>query len=90
MPGNSSTTWSYSASASTVIVSALGRAWDWFASFNVTEWGIVVGMLTALGTFALNAHFQRKRDRREEEIRQLDMELKQLEIERQKGKCHVG
>ena len=36
------------------------------ASLTLTQWGIVVGILTALATFFLNAFYMRRRDQREE------------------------
>lgn len=36
------------------------------ASLTLTQWGIVVGIVTALATFFLNAFYMRRRDQREE------------------------
>ena len=36
------------------------------ASLTLTQWGIIVGIVTALATFFLNAFNRRRRDQREE------------------------
>jgi uncharacterized membrane protein (GlpM family) len=36
------------------------------ASMTLTQWGILVGIFTALATFFLNAFYMRRRERREE------------------------
>lgn len=36
------------------------------ASLTLTQWGIIVGIVTALATFCLNAFYMRRRDQREE------------------------
>lgn len=36
------------------------------ASLTLTQWGIIVGIITALATFFLNAIYMRRRDQREE------------------------
>jgi len=36
------------------------------ASLTLTQWGIIVGIITALATFVLNAIYMRRRDQREE------------------------
>lgn len=39
-----------------------------------TDWGILVGILTAIGTFLLNYYFQRRRDRREQKLHDLKVQ----------------
>lgn len=36
------------------------------ASLTFTQWGIIVGIITALATFFLNALYMHRRDRREQ------------------------
>jgi uncharacterized membrane protein (DUF485 family) len=36
------------------------------ASLTLTQWGIIVGIVTALATFVLNAFYMHRRDLREE------------------------
>jgi uncharacterized membrane protein (DUF485 family) len=36
------------------------------ASLTLTQWGIIVGIFTALATFVLNAIYMRRRDQREQ------------------------
>jgi len=36
------------------------------ASLTLTQWGIIVGIITALATFFLNAFYMHRRDQREE------------------------
>lgn len=36
------------------------------ASITLTQWGIIVGIVTALATFFLNAFYMRRRDEREQ------------------------
>ena len=36
------------------------------ASLTLTQWGILVGIFTALATFLLNAYYMDRRDRREQ------------------------
>lgn len=36
------------------------------ASLTLTQWGIIVGIFTALATFFLNAFYMRRRDQREQ------------------------
>jgi uncharacterized membrane protein (DUF485 family) len=38
------------------------------ASLTLTQWGIIVGIFTALATFFLNAFYMRRRERREERV----------------------
>ena len=45
------------------------------SALTLTEWGIVSGILTALGTFILNAYFQWKRDRREQELNDANIRM---------------
>lgn len=49
------------------------------ASLTLTQWGIIVGIATALATFFLNAFYMRRRDLREE--RQAAAALAQLGVE---------
>jgi hypothetical protein len=36
------------------------------ASLTLTQWGIIVGIVTALATFFLNAFYMHRRDQREQ------------------------
>jgi uncharacterized membrane protein (DUF485 family) len=38
------------------------------ASMTLTQWGILVGIFTALATFFLNAFYMRRREQREERL----------------------
>lgn len=38
------------------------------ASMTLTQWGILVGIFTALATFFLNAFYMRRREQREERV----------------------
>jgi hypothetical protein len=45
------------------------------SALTLTEWGIVTGILTALGTFFLNSYFQWKRDQREQELNDANIRM---------------
>lgn len=44
------------------------------SAMTLTDWGILVGILTAIGTFLLNYYFQRRRDRREQKLHDLKVQ----------------
>lgn len=48
------------------------------ASMTLTQWGIFVGIFTALATFFLNAFYMRRRDMREQ--RAFEVTLAKLEV----------
>lgn len=50
------------------------------AGLTLTEWGIIVGILTALLTFAANQLWQVRKDRREQAL--YDLEVERLRNER--------
>ena len=52
------------------------------ASLTLTEVGIIVGIVTAILTFAINVWFKRRSHRSEEELRDLEKQKARLEIER--------
>lgn len=52
-------------------VSYGGGAVSVVSAMTLTDWGIVAGIVTAVGTFLLNYYFQRRRDRREQELHDL-------------------
>lgn len=58
----------------TAVASYSGSAVSVIASLTLTEWGIIFGILTAIGTFILNAYFQRRKDFRDQEWHALRME----------------
>lgn len=55
MEGKMPTTVSYSGAAASIL-----------SSLTLTEWGIVVGIITAIATFAFNIYYQMRRDSREQ------------------------
>lgn len=56
------------------ITSYIGAAFSVLSSLTLTEWGILTGIFTALGTFALNAWWGRRRDKREMQAHMLKLE----------------
>lgn len=63
--------------ASPEIVSYAGASVSIASSLTLTEWGVIIGIATALLTFALNAVYMYRKDRREES--ETRAKLKQLE-----------
>jgi Tfp pilus assembly protein FimT len=61
-------------------VSYAGGAASVAAGLTLTEWGIIVGILTALLTFAANQLWQVRKDRREQAL--YDLEVQRLRSER--------
>lgn len=59
--------------------SYLGAAYSVLSSMTLTEWGIVTGIITALATFALNAWWGSRRDRREHQAHLLKLERLQVD-----------
>lgn len=51
-----------------------GAAVSVIAGLTLTEWGIVVGIITALVTFAFNIGYRIKQDRREQAKHDLEMQ----------------
>lgn len=47
------------------------------ASLTLTEWGVIIGIVTALATFALNVWFQW--DRRRREVKEHELRVRELE-----------
>lgn len=62
--------------ASPEIVSYAGAGVSIASSLTLTEWGVIIGIATALLTFALNAVYMYRKDRRDE--RETNAKLKQL------------
>jgi uncharacterized membrane protein (DUF485 family) len=62
---------------STEAISYAGAGVSIASSLTLTEWGVIIGIATALLTFALNAVYMYRKDRREE--REFSARIKQLE-----------
>ncbi|WP_010486899.1 HP1 family phage holin [Pseudomonas sp. S9] len=45
------------------------------SGLTLTEWGIVIGILTALLTFAANIVYQVRKDKREKRLNDLEVEM---------------
>lgn len=63
--------------ASPEIVSYAGAGVSIASSLTLTEWGVIIGIATALLTFALNAVYMYRKDRRDE--LETNAKLKRLE-----------
>lgn len=57
-----------------------GGALSVLSAMTLTDWGITVGIATAIGTFLLNYYFQRRRDRREQELHDLNTQRLKGEV----------
>lgn len=55
------------------------------SALTLTDVGIIVGIITALATFALNATYHWRKDRREREAHELRLEQIRRNPERRKG-----
>lgn len=53
------------------IVSYIGAGFSVGSGLTLTEWGVVVGILTALLTFIANMIYQARRERREQQRHEL-------------------
>ncbi len=53
------------------------------SGLTLTEWGIVVGIITALLTFAANIIYQHRRDRRERNLAELQERLIYRDVARE-------
>lgn len=51
-----------------------GAAFSVFTGFTLTEWGIVVGILTASATFLLNVLYHHRNDLRRQRLYELSVE----------------
>jgi uncharacterized membrane protein (DUF485 family) len=60
------------------VTSYAGGAASIGASLTLTEFGVIVGIVTALLTFALNAIYMYRKDRREQ--RESDAAMARLEV----------
>lgn len=49
-------------------VSYSGAAISVFAGLTLTEWGILVGIVTAIATFGINVWYQHRRDQRDQKL----------------------
>lgn len=58
-------------------VSYAGAGTSIVSSLTLTDWGIIVGIITALATFALNVWFQW--DRRRREVKEHELRIKELQ-----------
>ena len=59
---------------STSFTSYLGALVSVIAGLTLTEWGIIVGIITAILTFGLNAWYKHKENQRQEEAHRLLIE----------------
>ena len=50
-----------------------GGVFSVLSAMTLTDWGIAVGIMTAIATFLLNYYFQYRRDRREQELHGLSV-----------------
>lgn len=57
-------------------VSYAGAGASILAGLTLTEWGVIVGIVTALATLAANLIYQFRRDRREQRL--CDLQARQL------------
>ncbi|KWR85509.1 HP1 family phage holin [Pseudomonas sp. PI1] len=55
------------------ITSYVGAAISALSALTLTDIGIIVGILTALATFAANMIYQARKDRREQRLFELEM-----------------
>lgn len=55
------------------VTSYAGATASVVAGLTLTDWGIIAGIVTAFLTFALNMWFQRRRDRREQQLHELQL-----------------
>ena len=55
-------------------ISYAGAGFSVGSGLTPAEWGVVIGIVTALLTFALNAIYQRRRERREQQRHELLMQ----------------
>lgn len=62
--------------ASPEVISYAGAGVSIASSLTLTEWGVIIGIVTALLTFTLNAVYMYRKDRREQ--RECDARLKHL------------
>lgn len=62
--------------------SYFGASVSVISGLTLTDWGILVGILTALLTFAGNIWYQRRKHNGEEAIRELERKKLELEIQR--------
>ncbi|CAM4032515.1 HP1 family phage holin [Ectopseudomonas alcaliphila] len=64
-------------------VSYAGAGVSVVSGLTLTEWGIVVGIITALLTFAANIIYQHRRDRRERNLAELQERLIYRDVARE-------
>ena len=64
-------------------VSYAGAGVSVVSGLTLTEWGIVVGIITALLTFAANIIYQHRRDRRERNLVELQERLIYRDVARE-------
>lgn len=57
----------------TEVTSYAGAATSIGASLTLTEVGVIVGIITALLTFGMNAFYMWRRDQREQELKDAEM-----------------
>lgn len=54
-------------------ISYAGAGTSVIAGFTLTEWGIIVGILTAVATLGANLIYQHRKDRRERQLHELEV-----------------
>lgn len=68
--------------------SYLGAVLSIIGSMTLTDWGILVGIITAVLTFAANMYYQRQKNAREQHL--YEMELQFVYRARQEGQQDGG
>ena len=72
-------------------VSYAGAFLSVFSGLTLTEWGIVVGIFTALLTFAANLLYQYRKDRREQRLHDLEVQyVYKARQETQEDQCAIS
>lgn len=51
------------------------------SALTLSDWGMIIGIATAMATFLLNYYFQRRRDRREQELHDLSTQRLKGELQ---------
>lgn len=67
------------------IISYIGALGSVLSSLTLTDVGIIVGILTAIGTYLYNWNHTRNKEAREARQHELDEQIKLLQIQRLKG-----
>ena len=67
------------------ILSYVGAIGSVLSSLTLTDVGIIVGILTAIGTYLYNRNHTKNKEAREARQHELDEQIKLLQIQRLKG-----